>query len=233
MRKLVLIILIFSSARLFAQEPPNPPMPIKPLTVIDGIYYSDDLDFIKPNDIKKIEILNSSTATVIYGRQGANGAILIKTKNGKSIKTGLKPLIAYPDHFKYSSILYLNDGKKQKGLDSLNTDDVIDYKFFEKRFTSNVVHQLPILIIITRDYAIETYLNKLCSVTQGYRKYLNDHNFDDSKVLYDIDGEFTKHSDALIKFLYNLPVKKIKNTSFTEDYVMKSQSSTIFSITTK
>jgi TonB-linked SusC/RagA family outer membrane protein len=60
----------------------------EPLYVIDGMPYSSGLDqninpltFINPNDIEKITILKDASSTAIYGSRGANGVIMITTKN--------------------------------------------------------------------------------------------------------------------------------------------------------
>lgn len=75
-----------------------------PLIVIDGVPYptsiSDDFDFstaneedlgallnISPNDIESIEVLKDASATAIWGTQGANGVLVIKTKTGTTGKT--------------------------------------------------------------------------------------------------------------------------------------------------
>lgn len=61
----------------------------EPLWVIDGMPIStirtvDDLYlYISPQDIKSIEVLKDARSCSMYGMQGANGVILIKTKNGK------------------------------------------------------------------------------------------------------------------------------------------------------
>ncbi len=47
------------------------------------------LFFISPSDIESIEVLKDADATAIYGSRGANGAILITTKNGKVGKAKL------------------------------------------------------------------------------------------------------------------------------------------------
>ena len=39
---------------------------------------------ISPQDIENIEILKDASATAIYGSQGANGVVLITTKQGKT-----------------------------------------------------------------------------------------------------------------------------------------------------
>ena len=41
---------------------------------------------ISPQDIENIEILKDASATAIYGSQGANGVVLITTKQGKTGK---------------------------------------------------------------------------------------------------------------------------------------------------
>ncbi|MBV6644507.1 MAG: TonB-dependent receptor [Cyclobacteriaceae bacterium] len=58
----------------------------EPLYVVDGFIGAGDLNSINPNDIASIEILKDASATAIYGARGANGVVLITTKNGKSGK---------------------------------------------------------------------------------------------------------------------------------------------------
>lgn len=53
-----------------------------PLYVVDGISVSD-ISHIAPNDIEGVEVLKDASATAIYGSQGSNGVIIIKTKGGK------------------------------------------------------------------------------------------------------------------------------------------------------
>lgn len=80
----------------------------EPLFVIDGIPYDSQsmstrntsgplffnnevspLNNISPSEIKSIEVLKDADATAIYGSRGANGVILITTKEGGSGKTKL------------------------------------------------------------------------------------------------------------------------------------------------
>ncbi|WP_313375318.1 SusC/RagA family TonB-linked outer membrane protein [Chishuiella sp.] len=73
----------------------------QPLFIIDGIPYSSDpiggtttsgnrpsftspLSSINPADIESLEVLKDADATAIYGSRGANGVVLITTKQGKS-----------------------------------------------------------------------------------------------------------------------------------------------------
>lgn len=97
----------------------------EPLYVVDGIPIISDasvsstgalknpannaLSIINPNDISSIEVLKDASATSIYGARGANGVILITTKQGKKGK----PAVTF--NFKYG-LQHLS-----KKLDMLNS----------------------------------------------------------------------------------------------------------------
>lgn len=57
-----------------------------PLYVVDG-FIVDDIEHINPNDISSMEILKDAASSSIYGARGANGVVLITTKQGESGKT--------------------------------------------------------------------------------------------------------------------------------------------------
>lgn len=56
-----------------------------PLFVVDGLMV-DDMSYLNSNDIESIEVLKDASATAIYGSRGANGVVLITTKQGESSK---------------------------------------------------------------------------------------------------------------------------------------------------
>jgi len=58
-----------------------------PLYVVDGAPYTSDVTAINPADIESMTVLKDAAATSIYGSRGANGVILITTKQGKNGKT--------------------------------------------------------------------------------------------------------------------------------------------------
>jgi TonB-linked SusC/RagA family outer membrane protein len=80
------------------------------LIVIDGLQ-GGDLNSLNPNDIESLEILKDASATAIYGSMGANGVILITTKNGKKGK----PTIDYSYNYGIQTI--------RKKLDIMNAVD--------------------------------------------------------------------------------------------------------------
>ena len=79
-----------------------------PLIVIDG-FQGGSLSDLSPNDIEDITVLKDASSTAIYGSEGANGVILITTKNAKGGKTQVN----------YNG--YLQTKKVSKRLDVLDT----------------------------------------------------------------------------------------------------------------
>ncbi|MDD2797137.1 MAG: TonB-dependent receptor [Bacteroidales bacterium] len=104
-----------------------------PLYVIDGVQVNeseapmansqfgsnsriDPLSSINPADIVSVEVLKDASSTAIYGAKGANGVIIITTRQGKE---GL-PVVSYDGRFGVA-----NPSKK---LEMLNGNEWIDYR---------------------------------------------------------------------------------------------------------
>ncbi|HRZ96176.1 MAG TPA: TonB-dependent receptor [Paludibacter sp.] len=51
----------------------------QPLYIVDGMF-TDNIDFVNPNDILSTEVLKDPSSLAIFGVQGANGVIIITTK---------------------------------------------------------------------------------------------------------------------------------------------------------
>ncbi len=90
-----------------------------PLIVVDGFPLTEgtDINSINPNAIESIEILKDAASTAIYGSRGANGIIMIKTKQGKSGK----PQVAITASF----------GMQQR-QDDVELVDAYDFAQFQK-----------------------------------------------------------------------------------------------------
>lgn len=68
----------------FSEEARNP------LILIDGVELSaDDLARLNTDDIASFSLMKDATATALYGARGANGVILVTTKEGKEGKAKL------------------------------------------------------------------------------------------------------------------------------------------------
>lgn len=85
----------------------------QPLVVVDGLQ-GVDINSLNPNDIESIEILKDASATAIYGSQGANGVIMITTKQGKKGK----PVISYTFNQSYQQL--------RKKLDVMNAGEFVN-----------------------------------------------------------------------------------------------------------
>ena len=117
-----------------------------PLIVVNGNVYNNDasesFDFtdaneerfaellnVNPEDIESISVLKDAAATAIWGSQGANGVIEIKTKRGQKGKTQVQ-------------YTYRMTGTWQPlGMKILNGDDYTMYlhdAYFQPRLLSNI-----------------------------------------------------------------------------------------------
>lgn len=68
----------------------------KPLYVVDGII-TDDIDFLNPADIERVDVLKDASSTAIYGSRGSNGVVIVQTKNGATTTSKLN--ISYDGYY--------------------------------------------------------------------------------------------------------------------------------------
>ena len=61
----------------------------QPLIVLDGLPYSGYLNDLNPADIENITVLKDAASNALYGARGANGVIMITTKNAKRGNTSV------------------------------------------------------------------------------------------------------------------------------------------------
>ncbi len=68
-----------------------------PLVLVDGMEQS--ISMVNPSDIESVSILKDAASCAIYGNRGANGVILITTKNGTSDRIS----VTYDGNFSYNT----------------------------------------------------------------------------------------------------------------------------------
>ncbi|MFD1771473.1 SusC/RagA family TonB-linked outer membrane protein [Sphingobacterium suaedae] len=88
----------------------------EPLYIVDGFPVSSITD-IPSNQIESIDVLKDASSTAIYGARGANGVIIVTTKNGKSGQTR----ISYDGYGQYN--------QPTKYLASMNAYNYIAYNW--------------------------------------------------------------------------------------------------------
>ncbi len=87
-----------------------------PLYIVDGFPVGSMSD-ISPSDIEDITVLKDAASTAIYGSQGANGVVLITTKNAKGGKT----VVSYNG--------YLQGKTLSKKLDTMSPYQFVMYNY--------------------------------------------------------------------------------------------------------
>lgn len=123
-----------------------------PLFVIDGVPIDNGgnaaqrnpLNFLNPNDIASMTVLKDASATAIYGSRGANGVILIETKqagedegrityDGSVTTSSIADRVSMMDASQYRNVVR-NDGPQQAigqlGRTSTDWQDLVERQAF-------------------------------------------------------------------------------------------------------
>lgn len=108
----------------------------EPLYVIDGFPYSGSPTNLNNSDIESIEVLKDASATAIYGSRGANGVVMITTKQGRSGVTRVDYETSYTVQRLRSKLDLLN-GREYALLANLQAEnDNIDPYFSQEEINS-------------------------------------------------------------------------------------------------
>lgn len=78
-----------------------------PLFVVDGIV-CDDINFLNPSDIEKIDILKDASSTAIYGSRATNGVVIVTTKQAK-VGNDMKVNVTYDGYVGYKTVARMPD----------------------------------------------------------------------------------------------------------------------------
>lgn len=135
----------------------------QPLYVIDGVpTFMEDTGInplinISPNDIESIDVLKDAAATAIYGSRGANGVVIVKTKNGKRNE---KTKVDFGYTFSFS-----NPIKNYKPL------NISEYKNVQDEILRNTVDGMNDGSSIGVDYILNQYGNVSLNEETGLYTY--------------------------------------------------------------
>lgn len=135
----------------------------QPLYVIDGVpTFMEDTGInplinISPNDIESIDVLKDAAATAIYGSRGANGVVIVKTKNGKRNE---KTKVDFGYTFSFS-----NPIKNYKPL------NISEYKNVQDEILRNTVNGMNDGSSMGFDYILNQYGNVSLNEETGLYTY--------------------------------------------------------------
>ncbi len=90
----------------------------EPLWIIDGL--PGNSESVNPNDVESIDILKDASSTAIYGARGANGVIIVTTKQGKKNSTSVD----------FSATVGVQSSSKK--LDLLDSYNFAKQKYFQQ-----------------------------------------------------------------------------------------------------
>jgi TonB-linked SusC/RagA family outer membrane protein len=81
-----------------------------PLFIVDGIFL-DDISFLNPADISRMDILKDASATAVYGSRGSNGVVIIETKRGKKgdLRVEYSNYIGFKEAYNLPSVMNGSD----------------------------------------------------------------------------------------------------------------------------
>lgn len=111
-----------------------------PLVVVDGFPINDALEFINPSSIKSIEVLKDASSAALYGSRGANGVILVTTKDGDG-----EPKFSFKAFTGVKSVLRLPN--------VLNTTEFTDFTLRERQIAENADAAAAGRAPVTLDYS--------------------------------------------------------------------------------
>jgi TonB-dependent starch-binding outer membrane protein SusC len=113
-----------------------------PLFVVDGIpLTTGGIEYLNPNDIESIDVLKDASATAIFGSRGANGVVIVTTKQGKVGKVQVNfynsvtfekvqdwaPIMSASEYidFRRWAIYYSNPSGRPRGDNPTYTNDSV------------------------------------------------------------------------------------------------------------
>ena len=156
--------------------------PTSPLVIVDGV--ESNFNRINPEDVEQLSILKDASATAVYGVRGANGVILITTKQGNIGKPKIRvnaqvrahqPL-KYPRPLgSYQYALLHNEAERNSGVpETYSPEDLEHYRLGDDPYFHPDVDWYDELV---KPYFLEEQYN--ASITGGTEN-----------VKYYISGEY-------------------------------------------
>lgn len=160
-----------------------------PLYVVDGVI-SDDINWLNPQDIERIDVLKDASSTAIYGSRATNGVVIVTTKSAKTQGgKASKPTISYDGYYGIVTTA--------REPDFMSGSQFAQYRHF-RNLTPMEPDANGIPTLVSRPYGAQNFW----SMTQGNYDfaYLTRGNSSDSYVKEVIaNGEETDWKDLVTR----------------------------------
>ena len=223
-----------------------------PLYIVDGVPLGNEmtsmysatilpgnsmnpLNSISPNDIESIEVMKDADATAIYGSRGANGVILISTKNSRSGKlkvdinasTSLSEMTTHLKMLNTSQYIdmrkkaFLNDGIASYPANAYDINGVWDHTRdtdWQKKLLRNVAQNNTARISLSGGSEMTNFLLNIEHNDQT-NIFSNNLHYTGTNISSKIN-----HKSKDSRFLINLSnmFSLLKNNLIVEDLTKKS-----------
>lgn len=199
---------------------------LKPTFVVDGKVYNGNLNTLNKNDIKSITVVRTPDASLKYGKFNPNGVILIETGKPQYKFNKQEPVdtqAAVQD-----GVVYVVDGVvSDKKMGGITPEDIESIRVMRDGPTAGIYGaKNGVIFVTTKLGAAKIYKQRLSEISPAYKKYLDEHNNDDSALNYTIDGTACDKVQDGLSRLSSLTKEKIAKVKF-------SKSGTDLIITTK
>ncbi|WP_417885807.1 SusC/RagA family TonB-linked outer membrane protein [Zunongwangia sp.] len=127
-----------------------------PLFVVDGIFV-DDISFLNPADIERMDVLKDAASAAIYGSRGTNGVVIIQTKKGKEGKLSIR----YNNYVGFKDIYNLPPVFNGKSYIPFLRDVVVGNQFSSN--TDGNFNQYSAAAVNIEDYLSEEELQNIAN----------------------------------------------------------------------
>ena len=180
---------------------------VSPLILIDGMELTTkDLARLQPDDIASFSIMKDATSTALYGARGANGVILVTTKQGKVGKANLSFRLENSISAPTTNVELADPVTYMKmGNEAVLTRDALGTTLYSDEKIANTAAGLnPIVYpandwkkIMFKDYTMNQRLNLNVSGGGGVARYFisGSYNKDNGIMKVDKRNNFNNNID--------------------------------------
>ena len=156
-----------------------------PLFVVDGVI-CDDINFLNPSDIEKIDILKDASSTAIYGSRATNGVVIVTTKQAK-VGDDMRVSVSYDGYVGYKTVARMPDF-----MDDVEWMDYRYMKYATKVKNATITDgRLP--LEMTAGNLLSVWNDKGSNISTKMREQFLNRDFTDWRDLMLKDGTQQNH----------------------------------------
>lgn len=154
-----------------------------PLFVVDGIV-CDDINFLNPADIERIDILKDASSTAIYGSRATNGVVIVTTKQAK-VGNEMKVNVSYDGYVGYK--------KETRMPDFMDDVEWMDYRYMKYVTPNGSISNGRLPLTMTSGNLKSVWNDKDPDISVKMRDQFLNRDFTDWRDLVLQDGTQQNH----------------------------------------